>query len=215
VIAPQLERDGRARNLRPALAFLRLPPTEPELRLLHRTFDNWHGLGLVTVGVERQDMRLSLSHIAEGEWRATFMENEKWAPRGFGVAPTPWGARCSGRRGRRWARRDDESIAGCLLAAPPRRAARRNAGERVTLTLTASTSAPSTTRPGPSHGSWVGPASVPRSAAYFFSRGSKLNFWPPTLASAIRPPLPIVKIATPSWYLTFFDASAEAATALA
>jgi hypothetical protein len=37
-------------------------------------------------------MRLSLSHIAEGEWRATLMENEKWAPRGSGVAPTPWGA---------------------------------------------------------------------------------------------------------------------------
>jgi hypothetical protein len=36
--------DARARNLRAALAFLRLPPTEPELRLLHRCFDNWHEL---------------------------------------------------------------------------------------------------------------------------------------------------------------------------
>jgi hypothetical protein len=103
----------RLANLRAALAFLRLSPTEPELRLLHRTFDNWHGLGLVSVGVERQDMRLSLSHIAEGEWRATFMENEKWAPRGFGVAPTPWGA----VQRAAWARRDDQSIAGCLFAA--------------------------------------------------------------------------------------------------
>jgi hypothetical protein len=34
----------------------------------------------------------SIAVITEGEWRATFVENEKWAPRGFGVAPTPWGA---------------------------------------------------------------------------------------------------------------------------
>jgi hypothetical protein len=55
---------GRLANLRAALAFLSLPPTEPELQLLHLTFDNWHGLGLMTVGVERQGYRLSLSHIA-------------------------------------------------------------------------------------------------------------------------------------------------------
>jgi hypothetical protein len=84
--------DARFRRLRAALGFLRLPPTEPEPQLLHRWLDNWTGVGLITVGVERQGLRLSLSHITEGEWRATFMENEKWAPRGFGVAPTPWGA---------------------------------------------------------------------------------------------------------------------------
>jgi hypothetical protein len=37
-------------------------------------------------------MRLSLSHIADDEWRAVFIgENALLAPRGFGVAPTPWG----------------------------------------------------------------------------------------------------------------------------
>jgi hypothetical protein len=46
--------DARARNLRATLAFLRLPPTEPELRLLHRCFDNWHGLGQIAAGVERR-----------------------------------------------------------------------------------------------------------------------------------------------------------------
>ena len=51
-------------------------------------------------------------------------------------------------------------------------------------------------------------------AAYFLPKGSKLNFWPPTLASAIRPPFSWVKTATPSWYLASFDAPAEAATAL-
>jgi hypothetical protein len=67
-----------------ALAFLRLPSTEPELNLLHRVFDSWSGLGLITVAVERQGMRLSLSPIAEGEWRATFQSNAMFAPEGFG-----------------------------------------------------------------------------------------------------------------------------------
>jgi len=85
--------DSRRANLRAALGFLRLPPTEPELQLLHRWLDNWTGVGLITVGVERRGMRLSLSHIADGEWRAVFMgENALLAPRGFGVAATPWRA---------------------------------------------------------------------------------------------------------------------------
>jgi hypothetical protein len=85
--------DRRRANLTAALGFLRLPPTEPELQLLHRWLDNWTCVGLITVGIERHRMRLSLSHIADGEWRAMFMgENALLAPRGFGVAPTPWGA---------------------------------------------------------------------------------------------------------------------------
>jgi len=83
----------RLATLRAALAFLRLPPRAPELRLLHRWLDSWTGVGLITVGVERQGLRLSLSHVAEGEWRAMFMgENALLAPRGFGVASSPWGA---------------------------------------------------------------------------------------------------------------------------
>ena len=83
----------RARNLRATRGFLRLPPTEPELQLLHRWLDTWTGVGLITAGVERRGMRLSLSHIADEEWRAVFMgENALLAPRGFGVAPTPWRA---------------------------------------------------------------------------------------------------------------------------
>jgi hypothetical protein len=83
--------DRRLSSLRAALGFLRLPPREPELQLLHRWLDSWEGVGLITVGVERQGLRLSLSHISEGEWRATFMgESALLAPRGYGVAPTPW-----------------------------------------------------------------------------------------------------------------------------
>jgi len=42
--------------------------------------------------VERQGLRLSLTHVAEGEWRATFMGHPMFAPAGFGVAATPWAA---------------------------------------------------------------------------------------------------------------------------
>jgi len=82
--------------LRAALGFLQLPPRAPELQLLHRWLDSWTGLGLVVVGVERQGLRFSLSHIADGEWRARFISNPMFEPVGFGVASTPW-RRCSGR----------------------------------------------------------------------------------------------------------------------
>jgi hypothetical protein len=86
--------EKRLANLRAALGFLQLRARAPELQLLlHRWLDTWTGVGLITVGVERRGMRLSLSHIADEEWRAVFMgENALLAPRGFGVAPTPWRA---------------------------------------------------------------------------------------------------------------------------
>jgi hypothetical protein len=87
-----VELGDRRRNLVATLGFLQLKPTEPELQMLHCWLDTWEGLGLVTVGVERLGYRLSLSHIAEGEWRAHFSEHPMWASAGYGVAPTPWGA---------------------------------------------------------------------------------------------------------------------------
>jgi hypothetical protein len=51
-----------------------------------RWLDTWTGVGLITVGDERQGYRMSLSHIAEGEWRATFMAHPMFAPAGLGVA---------------------------------------------------------------------------------------------------------------------------------
>ena len=82
----------RAANLRAALGFLKLTSSEPEVNLLHRWLDTWTGLGLITVGVERLGYFLSLTHIGEGEWRAQFMGNPLVAPKGFGVAETPWRA---------------------------------------------------------------------------------------------------------------------------
>jgi hypothetical protein len=84
--------DHRLTTLRAALGFLELPPHAPELRMLHRWLDSWMGVGLITVGVERLGYRLSLSHIAEREWRAQFSAHPMWASVGFGVAATPWRA---------------------------------------------------------------------------------------------------------------------------
>jgi hypothetical protein len=84
--------DQRRANLHATLGFLQLPATEPELQLLHQWLDTWTGVGLMTVGVERHGMRLSLTHVADGEWRAMFMGDPLISARGFGVAATPWGA---------------------------------------------------------------------------------------------------------------------------
>jgi hypothetical protein len=80
--------------LRTALGFLQLAPRAPELRMLHEWLDRWSGIGHIAVGMHRQGYYfLSLSHIAEGEWRAQFMgDSQLVAPRGYGVAPTPWKA---------------------------------------------------------------------------------------------------------------------------
>jgi hypothetical protein len=85
-----VELDARGRRLRAALGFLQIAPRAPELLLLHRWLDTWAGLGLIVVGVERQGLRFSLSHIGESEWRAQFSAHPMWASAGYGVAATPW-----------------------------------------------------------------------------------------------------------------------------
>jgi hypothetical protein len=72
--------DRRRAHLTAALGFLQLPPRAPELRLLHRWLDTWTGLGLVVVGVERRGLRVSLTHITEGERRSYFMKSPMFAP---------------------------------------------------------------------------------------------------------------------------------------
>jgi hypothetical protein len=87
--------DQRLANLRAALTFLRLPPTQPELQLLHRTFDNWHGLGLMTVGVERQGMRLSTVVVAH---RGGRVAGDLHGKREVGTARVRRGGDAVGRR---------------------------------------------------------------------------------------------------------------------
>ena len=84
--------DRRLATLRAALAFLQLPSRVPELQLLDRWLDSWMGVGLIVVGVERQGLRFSLTHIADDEWRAQFSAHPMWASAGYGVAATPWRA---------------------------------------------------------------------------------------------------------------------------
>ena len=71
VIQPQ-ELDARARLLRTAVGFALVPPTEPELRLLHQWLDCWRGVGDVVMEMNRQGYFLHLSNIDAGTWRATF-----------------------------------------------------------------------------------------------------------------------------------------------
>ena len=55
--------DACARVLRTALSFLGLEPREPELRRLHRCFDNWRGVGDVVAGMTRQGWDLQLHGV--------------------------------------------------------------------------------------------------------------------------------------------------------
>src|SRR4029450_12771466 len=47
-------RAPRARLLRTAVGSALVPPTEPELRLLHQRLDSWRGIGDVVRGVDVQ-----------------------------------------------------------------------------------------------------------------------------------------------------------------
>jgi hypothetical protein len=63
----------RGRLLYTALGFLGLdvPPSAmpPELRALHAWLDTWHGIGLITQGLARQDRDLSLTRYRD-RWGA-------------------------------------------------------------------------------------------------------------------------------------------------
>jgi hypothetical protein len=65
--------DQRLATLRTALVALRINQNEPELRLVHQLLDDWNGIGMIAVGMRRQGMWLSLTHVADGEWWCVFM----------------------------------------------------------------------------------------------------------------------------------------------
>lgn len=75
--------------LRAALGFLQLEPRASVLQHLHPVARQMDRRLAITVGVERRGMRLSLSHVADGEWRVMSMGDPMISARGFGVAPAP------------------------------------------------------------------------------------------------------------------------------
>jgi len=87
--------DRRA-TLVAAVGFLGLDPREPELQLLHRCFDSWHGIGDVVAGMARQDYDLELRRFNGRGWRATFFpsgfEHSFTSSAGCAFAMTPWEA---------------------------------------------------------------------------------------------------------------------------
>jgi hypothetical protein len=52
--------NARRSTLHAALAFAQLPPHAPELQLLHRYLDSWHGVGDVVVLETLADRRLAV-----------------------------------------------------------------------------------------------------------------------------------------------------------
>ena len=71
-------RSRLARQPPPPAAFGRRSPPysskaeAPELALFHRWLDNWHGVGLLAVGLHRAGYDLELRQYGDGHWRATF-----------------------------------------------------------------------------------------------------------------------------------------------
>ena len=89
-------RDQRGRLLSATLDFLALEPSEPELRRLHRCFDNWRGIGDVVAGMARQGYDLELRRYDGRGWRAMFFaegfEHSFTSLAGAGWALSPWAA---------------------------------------------------------------------------------------------------------------------------
>ena len=91
-----MELDCRGKLLRAALGFLSVKPTEPELVALHRTFDNWRGIGDVVAGMARLDYDPELRRYDGRGWRAMFFvsgfEHSFTAHAGSAWARSPWEA---------------------------------------------------------------------------------------------------------------------------
>ena len=86
----------QARLLRAALGFASLPPSELELRLLHRWLDTWPGIGHIVAGMARQGYDVELRRYDGQGWRALFFpagfEHSLTAHAGAAWAPSPWQA---------------------------------------------------------------------------------------------------------------------------
>ena len=64
--------NAAARRIQAALAALLVQSEAPELAFVHQWLDNWHGVGLLAVGLHRTGYDLDLRQYGDGHWRATF-----------------------------------------------------------------------------------------------------------------------------------------------
>jgi hypothetical protein len=73
-----------------------LEPREPEVRRLHRCFDNWRGIGDVVAGMARHGYDLELRRYDGRGWRALFFtegfEHSLTSHVGAAWAGSPWEA---------------------------------------------------------------------------------------------------------------------------
>ena len=88
--------DQRSRLLYAALGFLAFEPREADLRLLHRCFDTWRGIGDIVAGMARQEYDLELRRYNGRGWRAIFFqsgfEHSLTSHAGAAWARSPWEA---------------------------------------------------------------------------------------------------------------------------
>jgi hypothetical protein len=84
--------DRRRSLLTAALGFLQLAPQTSALRTLHAWLDNWRGVGLIVVGMERLGYNVSLKKWHDGGWTCSFNRDVITSADGFGSGPTPWRA---------------------------------------------------------------------------------------------------------------------------
>jgi hypothetical protein len=70
------------------------PPRTPATRALPGWLDNWSGIGLVVVGMDRQGYQFSLRKYGNGDgaWVAQFNLYVAASADGFGTAAIPWTA---------------------------------------------------------------------------------------------------------------------------
>ena len=73
-----------------------VPPTEPELQLLHRWLDSWPGIGHVVAGMAREGYDVELRRYDGHGWRAMFFpsgfEHSLTSHAGSAWALSPWQA---------------------------------------------------------------------------------------------------------------------------
>jgi hypothetical protein len=75
-----------------ALGFLQFPPQTSALRALHAWLDNWRGIGLIVIGMERLGYNVSLKKWHGGSWTCSLNRDVATSADGFGSGPTPWAA---------------------------------------------------------------------------------------------------------------------------